>query len=73
MSRYAKTIVAVLGAISTWGITAATEGGITAVEWFGLLGSLATVLGVYAVPNTPPAGEPSDPGISEQDPQIVQP
>lgn len=70
MSRYFKTVAAVLGAISTWGITAAAEGGINSVEWFGLLGSLATVIGVYAVPNTPPSGKPSDPAISEQDPQL---
>ena len=70
MSRYLKTIAAMLGAISTWGITAAAEGGINSVEWFGLLGSLGTVIAVYAVPNTPPAGQPSDPAMSEQDPQL---
>lgn len=54
MNRYAKTIAAVLGAISTWGITASPDG-ITGNEWFGLLGALAAVLAVYAVPNSSPA------------------
>jgi hypothetical protein len=70
VSRYAKSVAALLGAISTWGITAAAEGGVNAVEWFGLLGSVGTVIGVYAIPNTPPGGQPSDPAMSEQDPQL---
>lgn len=53
MSRYAKAIAAALLAVSTWGATAASEGGVDAVEWFGLIGALATVIGVYAVPNSP--------------------
>lgn len=66
MSRYIKSIVALLGGISSWGITAAADDAITQVEIYGLLGVLATVLGVYAFPNTPPAGEPADPAMSEQ-------
>lgn len=66
MSRYSKTIAAILGAISTWGITAAADEGINAVEWYGLLGALAAVLAVYSVPNKPPADEPADPSMSEQ-------
>lgn len=66
MTRYIKTISAVLGGVSTWGITAAADNAITNVELFGLLGVLSTALAVYAFPNTPPEGEPSDPGISEQ-------
>lgn len=65
MSRYMKTIIAVLGGISAWGMTAAADNAITAVELFGLLGALATALGVYAIPNTPPKGEPRDAGTSE--------
>lgn len=67
MSRYLKTIIAVLGGVSTWGITAAADNAITQVELFGLLGVLSTSLGVYAFPNTPPDGEPSRPDISEVD------
>lgn len=66
MSRYVKTICAVLGGISTWGITAAADNAITQVELFGLLGVLSTCLAVYAFPNTPPDGE-ADPNISERD------
>ena len=69
MTRYAKTVVAVIGAVSAWGVTALVDNGVNAVEWFGLLGSLGTALAVYVTPNTPPPGEPSDPTISEQDPQ----
>jgi len=66
LSRYSKTIAAILGAVSTWGITAAAEGGINAVEWYGLLGALAAALAVYGIPNVAPTGEPADPGMSEQ-------
>lgn len=56
MSAYAKAVAALLGAVSTWGVTAAPDG-IAGAEWFGLLGALAAVAAVYAVPNTPaPAG-----------------
>lgn len=65
MSRYAKALAALLGAIGTWGATAAQDG-ISSVEWFGLVTALGTALAVYGVPNTPPAGEPPDPGMSEQ-------
>lgn len=71
MSRYIKTIVAVLGGISSWGITAAADDAITQVELYGLLGILATVLGVYAFPNTPPEGEPADPLVSERGQAVI--
>lgn len=67
LSRYAKTVAAVVGTIATWGATASADGTITQVEWWGLLAALAAVVGVYGVPNRPPAGEPSDPAMSEQD------
>lgn len=66
MTRYAKTIAAILGAISTWGITAGADGGYDQVEMYGLLGAIATVLAVYGVPNNPPADQPADPNVSEQ-------
>lgn len=68
MNRYAKAVLAALLAISTWGTTAAVDGSFDAVEWFGLLGAVATAVGVYLAPNQPPAGEPRDPGMSEQAP-----
>lgn len=67
MSRYAKAIVAFVMSISAWGVTAA-PGGIDGAEWFGLMGALGATAGVYAVPNTPPAGKLRDPDISEAAP-----
>lgn len=66
MSRYVKTIVAILGGVSSWGLTAALDDTISKVELFGLLGAVATALGVYAFPNTNPDG-PADPDVSEMD------
>lgn len=69
MSRYVKMILAALGAFATWGITAGADEGYTDVELYGLLGAVITAVTVYAFPNRPPAGEMSDPNVSEQDPQ----
>lgn len=66
MSRYIKFITALLGGISAWGVTAAADNGIDLVELYGLLGVLATALGVFSFPNTNPDG-PADPDVSEQD------
>lgn len=66
MSRYVKFFSALFGGIATWGYTAASEGGIDASEWFGVLAVLGTALAVFQFPNTPPAGEPRDPDMSEQ-------
>lgn len=67
MSRYAKFIIAVLGAAST----AVAQGLVpdTVGQWLPVAIAFATALGVYAVPNTPPKGEPADPHISERDAQ----
>lgn len=56
MSLYAKALAALLGGIATWGVTA-SEGGIDAAEWFGLLGVIATAVAVFAVPNSTPDDE----------------
>ncbi len=54
MSRYSKAVAALLGAIATWGITAYADDAISGVEWFGLLGVLATVIATISAPaNTP--------------------
>lgn len=66
MTRYAKTVVALLGALATWGVTASEDGAYSQPELWGALLALATAAGVYALPNRPPAGEDSDPAISEQ-------
>lgn len=68
MSRYMKAIAAFLGALATWGIAAGADGGYDQVELWGLAGVLATVLATYSIPNTPPAGEPADPRVSEKGP-----
>lgn len=57
MSKYVKTICAVLGGVSTWGLTAAADNAITLVECFGLLGVLSTCLAVYAFPNKENSGD----------------
>lgn len=48
----AKAIAALLGAVGTWGMTAASDG-IQSIEWFGLLVALGTVVAVWAIPNEP--------------------
>lgn len=53
MKTYAKAIAALAGVVSTWGITAAADNSITAVELFGLLGAVGTVAAVWATPNDP--------------------
>ena len=53
MTAYAKAISCFLGTISTWGVTAAPDG-IQAVEWWGLLGVIASTFAVYAYPNREP-------------------
>lgn len=68
MTRYAKAIIAVMTAVSTWGVTAAVDGSFALVELFGLLGAVAAALTVYLIPNTPPPGKPADPNVSEVGP-----
>lgn len=51
MQQYLKAIIAFLGGISAWGITAATDNSITLSEWWGLPAVVATALVVLAVPN----------------------
>lgn len=66
MSRYAKAIAALCSLIGTWGMTAALDDGITAVELFGLLAAIGGSAAVWSIPNDPLAGEPADPGVSER-------
>lgn len=65
MSRFAKALFALIGSLATWGITAAADGVYDQIEWWTLLGVLATTCSVYFIPNTPPAGDERDPRISE--------
>lgn len=52
MTRYLKAIAALIGGVSAWGLTAASDNAIQMAEWFGLVGVLATALAVLAVPNS---------------------
>lgn len=57
MKVYMKALVALLGAVSTWGVTAAIDGKFDAVELFGLLGAVGAALAVAASPpNASPEG-----------------
>lgn len=64
MTRYFKFIIALLGGLSSWGVTASVDGYEDAELW-GILAILATALAVFVVPNTPPPGEPRRPDVSE--------
>lgn len=65
MTRYAKAITAIVGAVSTWAATYYPDD-LDVQKWLGLATALATVIGVFAIPNSPPPGEPADPNISER-------
>ena len=68
MSRYAKTIVAlvpfVIAALMVLS-DALGDGTVSNQEWIAVVIALLGAVGVYAVPNTPPAGQPADPRVSE--------
>ena len=53
LPAYRKTVVAVVGALITWGsvVVTSTPAQITSSEWLLIAGSLATALGVYGTPN----------------------
>ena len=67
MTRYAKALLAAVGAVATWGVTAGVDDKYTQAEYWGAVAAVVTALGVYFVPNRPPIGEQPDPGMSEQD------
>lgn len=54
--RYRKTITAVVTGVIGWvtAVIVSAPDNITAAEWILGVTVLATALGVYAVPNTPP-------------------
>ena len=67
LTRYRKAEVAAIGAAASWAVQTFPDD--TAVQHYGgLVLALLTALGVYLAPNTPPAGQPADPKMSEQDP-----
>jgi hypothetical protein len=56
VSPYKKAIIALLGGVGSWGVTASSDATISQVEWFGLLGVVATALGVAWFANAPTEG-----------------
>lgn len=66
MSRYAKTVVAVLIAALTVLASAITDDVITNAEKVNIILAALGAVGVYAIPNTPPKGEPARDDMSEQ-------
>lgn len=57
---FAKSIIASLTALGTWGTTALSDGAVEAVEWFGLTGVIVAGLAVFAYPNARPRGAPAE-------------
>lgn len=51
MQKYAKAIVALIMALSTWGVTASEDNQYTQGELWGLLLAVGTSASVYLVPN----------------------
>jgi hypothetical protein len=66
MSRYYKTLVAVATAALATLTSALTDDVITQSEWRLIALSALGAIGVYFVPNRPPAGQAADPRVSEQ-------
>lgn len=60
--KYQKAITALVSGGIGWGavVISSPSGPITASEWLGLAVVVAVALGVYAVPNTPPAPTPAE-------------
>lgn len=65
MSRYAKSIAALLTALGTWGATAGSDGDYSQIELWGLCGVAVTALAVFQIPNRPPRGRARKPSVSE--------
>lgn len=61
MQRYAKAIVALIGAVATWAATYFPDN-TDVQQWLGLAAALVTVLLTYAVPNSGPPLSYDDPG-----------
>jgi hypothetical protein len=71
ISRYAKTLVAsvpfLIAALKVLS-DALGDGTVSNQEWIGTAIALLGAAAVFTVPNKPPAGQPADPNVSEQDP-----
>lgn len=69
MTRYAKALTALVGAVSTWAATYYPDDP-DVQKWLGLAIAVVTIFSVYVVPNDAPAGQPADPNISERGPVV---
>lgn len=67
MSRYLKSVVAVLVAGLTALQAAISDDRVTNNEWVIIALAVIGAVGVCAVPNTKPDGEPVDPTVSERE------
>jgi hypothetical protein len=71
MTRYRKFVVALLPflifVLTEVREALVTDNSITTDEWFALVITGVSAIGVYFFPNDPPAGEPAQPGVSERD------
>jgi hypothetical protein len=76
VTRYAKTIVAsvpfLIAALKVLS-DALGDGTVSGQEWIAVTIAALGAVGVWAIPNKPPAGQPADPGVSEQDPEVYPP
>ena len=54
LSRYAKSITALVGVGITWaGVSVVPDGHVDRFEWYALVVAFATTAGVYGIPNAP--------------------
>lgn len=62
LARYSKSIAALTTAALGWAavVISSPSAAITAPEWLALGVGVATALGVYVVPNTPPPAPPKE-------------
>jgi peptidoglycan/LPS O-acetylase OafA/YrhL len=65
LSRYRKAIVAVVGAAAVAVTAALTDGSIDPSEVGGIIVAILTALGVYSIPNNPPAN-PAERWVGER-------
>lgn len=71
LSRYWKTIIAVVGLTLTVLTSLEPVWGDNLPSWVPVAIAVLTSVSVYLKANTPPAGQPADPNVSETDPTRV--
>lgn len=71
MTRYWKSIIAAVGLALTLLTSLEPVWGDNVPSWVPVAISVLTAAGVYLKANTPPAGQPADPTVSETDPAVA--